>query len=85
MADQYRSEARVQVVIGDHERLVDAQPCAPDTKPGYEYNVVLVAALCALAATGTSAVSLAHVLGVELAGTGSARWAPACSAVSARW
>jgi putative oxidoreductase len=40
------------------------------TRPGYEYNVVLVAALFALAATGTSEVSLARVLDVELAGTG---------------
>jgi putative oxidoreductase len=40
------------------------------TEPGYEYNVVLVAALFALTATGTREVSLAHVHDLELAGTG---------------
>jgi putative oxidoreductase len=40
------------------------------TNGGFEYNLVLVAALFALSAVGAGAWSLDHALGLDLAGTG---------------
>jgi putative oxidoreductase len=40
------------------------------TQNGFEYNLVLVAAVFALAAVGAGAVSLDSALGLDVAGTG---------------
>jgi putative oxidoreductase len=53
------------------------------TNGGYEYNVVLIAAVLALAEVGPGDLSLDHVLGIERTGPGWAILAAAMGAVGA--
>jgi putative oxidoreductase len=53
------------------------------TKGGYEYNLVLIAAVLAITETGPGKVSLDHVLGTERSGPGAALAALALGAAGA--
>jgi putative oxidoreductase len=50
-------------------RIVHAKNGPWVTENGYEYNLVLIAALVALADVGPGDVSLDHALGIEVKGT----------------